>query len=347
MSSMIVGIFGVFLMLAEESEAKRMGGGSSIGARGSKGFSAPQPAAPRSGMNQSSSSFSTTRPGAAATGGMFGGMGSGLLGGIGGFMLGGFLGSMLFGGAGAGMGTGGGIGLLEILLIGGLLWFAIRWFKRQRSLAPAGGVDLQRGGEGVLRSGHDLSRHARSNDGMNSEVVRGGQGLPQTFDIGGASQEVDAVSQGLQHIASMDPGFDEGRFLNGARIAFQQMQKSWCEGNLDSLRPLLTQAMFERIQGDLQARQNAALNDVIENIQFQKAQISEAWQESGEDWITVHLLVSMIEYSTDSRGTVVEGNRSLPVTIEEFWTFTRPVGSKNPNWALAAIQQPGQGGEEN
>ncbi|MBF0145249.1 MAG: Tim44 domain-containing protein [Magnetococcales bacterium] len=332
-------IFGAFVVFSETADAKRMGGGSSFGSRGSKSYSAPQQAAPRSGLSQSSSTpYSSTRPGAAAAGGMFGGMGSGLLGGLGGFMLGGFLGSMLFGGMGSGMGAGGGgFGLLELILIGGLLWFGFRWFKRQRAMAPAGGPSSPGlgGFNGAAGRVSDMMNHSR--EGV-------GHGLPQSFKIGASESEsgVDEVSQGVGHIASMDPTFNEGHFLEGARVAFQQLQKSWCDGHIENLRPLLTPAMMERIQADLRARQEANLNDVIENIQFRKAEISEAWQESGEDWITVHFQVVMLEYATDGRGVVVEGDRSTPVNVEEFWTFTRPVGSKNPNWSLAAIQQPGQ-----
>ena len=66
--------------------------------------------------------------------------------------------------------------------------------------------------------------------------------------------------------------------------------------------------------------------------------VTEAWQESGQDFVTVHFLASLLDYTVDERsGQVVEGNRSEPVKFEEFWTFLRPVGP-NP-WRLTAIQQ--------
>jgi len=59
----------------------------------------------------------------------------GLMGGIMGFALGGLLGSLLFGGLGGGLF--GGIGLLEILLIGGLLYFVFSYMRRRQQPAPA------------------------------------------------------------------------------------------------------------------------------------------------------------------------------------------------------------------
>jgi len=38
----------------------------------------------------------------------------------------------------------------------------------------------------------------------------------------------------------------------------------------------------------------------------------------------------------DTTGAVVAGSKTEPQDVEEFWTFTRPVG-RNP-WQLSAIQ---------
>lgn len=333
-------LLGFFIVNAipNTADAKRLGGGSSMGSRGSKTTMAPKEAAPRSSMDQHAPSGAAQRAAtpAAPSGGLFKGMGSGLLGGLGGFMLGGMLGSLLFGHGGGGMGGGGGgIGLFEILLIGGAIWFGWRWFKRQQ----AGGMAS---GPIPVPSQGAYSPQEHRND-QQQGLQR--EGLPQSFNVGGTPDHqapVDEVSQGLGHISAMDPQFNEAQFLNGAKLAFQQMQKSWCDGNVQYLAPLLTPAMLQKVQGDLHARQGSGHKDYIENIQFQKAEISEAWQESGDDWITVCFHASMLEYTTDAQGSVIEGDNKAPVTVVEYWTFTRKVGTKDPNWFLSAIQQPEQ-----
>ena len=66
--------------------------------------------------------------------------------------------------------------------------------------------------------------------------------------------------------------------------------------------------------------------------------ITEAWQETGSDFITVRVYANLLDYNVDeTTGQVVEGSKTEPVKFEEYWTFTRPVGS-NP-WQLSAIQQ--------
>jgi predicted lipid-binding transport protein (Tim44 family) len=69
-------------------------------------------------------------------------------------------------------------------------------------------------------------------------------------------------------------------------------------------------------------------------------EISEAWQESGQDFVTVRFHANLLDYTVDeASGQVVSGNRTEPVKFEEYWTLTRPVG--NNAWKLSAIQQPG------
>ena len=77
---------------------------------------------------------------------------------------------------------------------------------------------------------------------------------------------------------------------------------------------------------------------VTENLALRSAEVTEAWQERGQDFVTVHFLASLLDYTVDEcSGQVVEGSRTEPVKFEEFWTFVRPVG---PNaWRLSAIQQ--------
>ena len=76
-----------------------------------------------------------------------------------------------------------------------------------------------------------------------------------------------------------------------------------------------------------------------ESWAVRQAAVTEAWQEKGQDFVTVYCLASLVDYTTDESGSqVLEGSRTEPVKFEEYWTFTRPVG---PNaWKLSAIQQP-------
>ncbi|MBF0342021.1 MAG: Tim44 domain-containing protein [Magnetococcales bacterium] len=314
-----------------DAEAGRFGGGTSTGARGSRSFSTPQEAAPRSGMHQSA----PASPGMAspanpvATPPRTSGFASGLMGGIGGLLLGGMLGSMLFGGAGSGM------GFLEIILLAGLGWFLYKRFFSKPSVPQT----ISMPAPATAQAGPTTGRVSLEKHPDLSSAQYQGSELPRTFAMGAP---VDEVSQGLARIASMDPRFNEAYFINGAQGAFKSIQSAWSDWSVERLRPLLTDRMWQLIEQQAKERQAAGRRDIIEKIQFQTAEVSEAWQEAGEDWITVHFKVDLVEYETDVAGHVLNGNPNQSSTVEEYWTFCRPVGSSNPNWFLSAIQQPGE-----
>ena len=76
----------------------------------------------------------------------------------------------------------------------------------------------------------------------------------------------------------------------------------------------------------------------MDNIALRESDITEAWTESGVDYLTTRFRANLLDFTVDEKsGAVVDGSNTAPVEFEEFWTFSRPVG---PNtWKLSAVQQ--------
>ncbi len=111
----------------ESSAWARAGGGGSSGSRGSRSFSSPSMPPAMSPPSSPGVSPGFSGPGMGYGRSPFW---SGLAGGV----MGGFIGNMLFGGRvyGGPMGYGGGPGLLDVLIIGALIYFGYRYFIRRR-----------------------------------------------------------------------------------------------------------------------------------------------------------------------------------------------------------------------
>jgi predicted lipid-binding transport protein (Tim44 family) len=108
---------------------------------------------------------------------------------------------------------------------------------------------------------------------------------------------------------------------------------------MGSVRAALTEELHATLQAQCdQLRAQRRINR-LENIAVRSVEVTEAWQESGQDFVTVRFLASLLDFTTDESGSrVIEGSRTEPVKFEEYWTFTRPVGPGA--WRLTAIQQP-------
>ena len=282
------------------------------GSRGSRSYSAPARPSPAAPANPSSPSRSVGQPAPAQP--QRSGFFSGMMGAVAGFALGGLLGSMLFGGMG---GLGGGIGMLEILLIGGALFFLFSYMRRRKAETP---------------------QPAYATAGAPTSAYSG----EQSGGVGTLAPEMPAgttsdLERGVSHIRSMDPGFDATAVADTARRMFVGIQQAIAVRDLGALRPHLAPEMLAVLQAQVDRLRTDRQTNRLENIVVRSADVTEAWQETGQDYVTVHLAGSLVDYTVDdATGSVLTGSRTEPQEFEEYWTLARAVGP-NP-WKLSAIQ---------
>src|SRR5262249_55954995 len=119
---------------------------------------------------------------------------------------------------------------------------------------------------------------------------------------------------------------------------FARLQSAWTARDPSSVVEVLTPGMKAFFERDCQSMRATGRINRFERIEILRARITEAWRERGHDHVTVHLGGTAIDYTTDERGAVVDGNPAEPVTFEEILTFMRPIGSER--WRLSAIRQP-------
>jgi predicted lipid-binding transport protein (Tim44 family) len=294
----------------------RAGGGSSSGSRGSRSYSSPSqpPSSPASPSRPSSPAVSPAQP-RPGWGGMMGGM-------LGGLLLGGLLGGLLFGG-----GFGSGIGLMEILIIGALAWFALSYMRRRQAAAPSGYA--------MAGGGYNAGPATRDDAAVSA---RYGAGAPESTATLEPPAGPSDLERGIGHLRQMDPTFDPRGFAETASDIFFKVQGAWTARDLLSVSASLTPEMQAQLQRDCDRLRADQKINRLENIAVRSAEITEAWQESGLDYVTVHFLASLLDYTTDESGArVLDGSRTEPVKFEEYWTFVRPVGPGS--FRLSAIQQ--------
>jgi predicted lipid-binding transport protein (Tim44 family) len=288
----------------------RVGSRMSSGSRGSRTYSAPRATAPSptqpSGQYSQPEGSPMSQPMTQPQGGFLRGLAGG--------MIGGMLGGMLFrslGFAGGMGGMGGGIGFIDIILIG-LILYGIYWFIKKRRKGAESGV---------------YTREAETRDSL------------QSSSASAYSKQVGDLGIGLSHVRQMDPSFDEKKFSDVSTDYFFRIQGAWANRDMASVRSLLTDEMSRILQGNADDLKSLRRINKLDNIAVRSADIVEAWQEEGRDFITVRFYANLLDYTIDEvTGQIVEGSKTDPVKFEEYWTFTRSVG--NNAWQLSAITQP-------
>jgi predicted lipid-binding transport protein (Tim44 family) len=307
----LMAIFAVALtlgMLASTADA-RVGGGFSMGSRGSRTFSAPpttRTAPTQSAPIQRSITQPSTQPRFGAPASQPGFFGRGLLGGL----AAGFIGAGLFGllfGHGLFGGLGGFASILGLILQIGLIVLIARflwsmWQRRQPAYA--------------------------SGPAMRDAPGSGGFGGLGGFGFGGGAGGSAGPVGGKVDVTPAD--FDAFERLLG------EIQADFSNEDLSALRGRATPEMLSYFSEQLSENVSRGVVNKISNVKLLQGDLAEAWSEGGAEYATVAMRFALIDRTIDrASGRLVDGSDS-PQEITELWTFMR---SGQGNWLLSAIQQ--------
>lgn len=216
--------------------------------------------------------------------------------------------------------------MLDLLLIGLLLYLLMRFFKSRRARSSASASYYGGAGVPVDRTQGSAPPSRRI------EPSHRGQ-------YSAASGSTTELETGLGQIRQFDPSFTEEGFKELAQDMFFRIQAAWMNRDLQGIEHMLTDEMRDSLRDEFSVMKQQGRINRLENIAVRKVELAEIWQESGKEYITVWFTANLLDYTVDDKtGQVVEGDRLNPVRFEEFWTFCRDIGSDS-DWRLSAIQQ--------
>jgi predicted lipid-binding transport protein (Tim44 family) len=154
--------------------------------------------------------------------------------------------------------------------------------------------------------------------------------------LGGAQIGTDSVAA----LRAADPSFNADAFLAGARTAFEMIVKAFAAGDTATLQPLLSPDVFTAFSDAIRDRQAAKETHETKIVAIKVAVIEHVAIENATALVTVKLITDQINATRDANGTVVEGDAEKAIEKTDYWTFSRPVRARNPNWILVASHSP-------
>ncbi len=136
-----------------------------------------------------------------------------------------------------------------------------------------------------------------------------------------------AASPALEAGAQDTPeGFDVPAFLQSAKDQFRALQSAWDQGDVSTLRSMLTASMLGQIQAQLEQRERAGRNASPAEVVMLEAQLLGV--ESSEQAWMAH-----VEFS----GLIREEASAGPNPFRELWDFSRDQ-SGDDRWRVAGVQ---------
>lgn len=289
--------------MPDYADAARLGGGRSFGSSSIMS----RPATPPSGAFRGGSSsvqrqapMASTANGGAAT---MARSNTGLLGGLfGGLLAGTFLGSLL-----GGHGMGGGMlgGVFNLIILGLLVYFGVKLFRRFRDSRS---------------SFDDRPQQDRSYEAPRDEAPRTQGGAWDSLRSEQPAQQ--AAEQTSEVVLPAD--FDQDEFLRGAKAAYTRLQSSWDRRDLDDIANFATEDVMRELREQAKADPNPGKTEIL----LVNASVIEVRDEGDLRRVAVYFDVLMREDQRAAR----------PEQVREVWHFVCS-RAEGDSWKLDGIQQ--------
>ena len=307
-----VGLFAGVLaltMVLSDAQARRLGGGRSMGTQSqsvqrSVAPAAVPPAAPAAARPTTSATPApAAQPARSRWMGALGGLAAGL--GIAALLS-------HFGLAGAFA------GMLSNLIVIALVAFVVIWLARRlmRRFGPAqaGLAATALGGRGhdaTLQPGYPVTAANAGTNAATSAALAAASLAPRSSMAGTPNFAVPA-------------DFDTEALLREAKVSFIRLQAAWDAGNMDDIDRITTPEMYANVKLDLNDRGGAGNRTDVVKLDAKLVGL----ERVDAQWLA----------SVHFSGLIRETDGAAAEPFEEVWNLTRNVG-RTDGWLLAGIQQ--------
>lgn len=299
-------LVGAMTMVVSEAEAKRFGGGGSIGKQSTNVSRQAAPAAP----SQAKPAAAPATAGAPAVPPKPASPWKGIVGGlVGGALLGAMFSSMGMGGGMAGaLGS-----ILPMILLAGLAFFLFRMFQNRNG--------------GAAPAAFSPQQPSYAGSSVTSLPEIGSRIEPQSFQSGSSSSlatpgsSFGSADQGTWSIPS---DFDVPAFLRNAKTYFIRLQAAWDKADINDIHEFTTAEMYAEIKLQIQERGTSAnVTDVV-SVDAELLGL----EAVGNDYLA----------SVKFTGMIKEDPKAPAEAFKEVWNLSKPLNGQG-GWALAGIQQ--------
>lgn len=147
-----------------------------------------------------------------------------------------------------------------------------------------------------------------------------------------------SLNASLREIMTKDPTFRPKEFLNGARMAYEMIVMGFADGDRNTLKNLLSKEVFEGFEAAISERESRG--EVVKStfVGIEKADITQAGIRDSEVQITLRIVSQLISATYDKDGKLVDGDPDAVAEVDDIWTFSRDMRSRDPNWKLIATE---------
>lgn len=169
------------------------------------------------------------------------------------------------------------------------------------------------------------------------EVIEGGP----DHDIIDHAPEGSPSAKALANMKAVEPSFNVGEFLGGARGAYEMILMGFERGDVEELKPFLAPDVYDSFAEVVESRRQQGLTIEAEFVGVREMSLVEATFDEATKLaeITVRYTGELTSLVKDATGAVIEGSPTSVKRQKDVWTYARNMGSDDPNWQLVATDE--------
>lgn len=173
-----------------------------------------------------------------------------------------------------------------------------------------------------------------SRNRQNFEVIEGGADRDITDHVDEGSDAAKALAE----MKRIEGDFGVSDFLEGARGAYEMILMGFERGELDDIAPFLSDDIKEAFASVIDQRAEKGLLVEASFVGVRELTLQDASFDAStkEADVTVKFVGELTSVVRDSAGDIVEGDPNTIKRQKDVWTFSRVMGSDDPNWQLVA-----------
>lgn len=147
-----------------------------------------------------------------------------------------------------------------------------------------------------------------------------------------------ALNDSLRELVKSDASFQPKEFLSGAQMAYEMIVMAFADGDRKTLKNLLSKEVYEGFDAAISERESRG--EVVKStfVGIEKIDITQAAIRGSEEQITLRIISQLISATYDKDSKLVDGDAENVSEVDDIWTFSRDIRSRDPNWKLIATE---------
>ena len=135
----------------------------------------------------------------------------------------------------------------------------------------------------------------------------------------------------IQTLRETDPNFSEAAMKEKIGNLYLRMQNAWQTYEFDSMRPFMTDALYNQFKLQLDELVRSGCTNHVERIAVLDVELLGWRTDETNDAVAARLQTRIIDYiSNDTTGEVISGSKSAEKFMTYEWTLIRSKGMKTP-----------------